>query len=233
MKGCLLIHGFTGSPYEVKPLAQYLEWHTNWNIYTPTLAGHGQNDLLHQTTYRDWIASAEQALQQASEECNELCLIGFSMGGLIASHLSSRYDISRLILLSPAVFYPNTSLFFRDMAETVQLFLQGKTREGGHFQQYKNKWKNTSLLSVWNFRRLVKELKPSLQQVHVPVLIIQGQKDTIINPKSAEYTYNMVQSAEKELVWLENSKHILCHDCDKDMVFQKVKQFLQPVSPTH
>lgn len=229
----MLIHGFTGSPYEVQPLAEYLRWQTNWNIYTPTLAGHGEEDLLEETTYEDWIASAEQALHIATQECEELYVIGFSMGGLIASYLASCYKISKLILLSPAVFYPHTQLVIKELAEVAQSFLQGKRTTKQYLEHYKIKWKTTSWQAVWNFRCLVKKLRPSLTQVQVPVLIVQGQKDFIVHPKSAEYTYNMVQSAEKEIVWLKDSRHIVCHDCEKDLMFQKVGQFLQPEYTFH
>ncbi|KPD00014.1 hypothetical protein LR69_01687 [Geobacillus sp. BCO2] len=40
MIGCLCIHGFTGSPEEVAPLADYLRERTDWVIETPTLPGH-------------------------------------------------------------------------------------------------------------------------------------------------------------------------------------------------
>jgi carboxylesterase len=63
MKGCLLIHGFTGSPYEISPLAKYLEAHTDWLIGTPTLAGHGSEKAsLKDSSWKDWIASAEEEL---------------------------------------------------------------------------------------------------------------------------------------------------------------------------
>ena len=40
--GVLCIHGFTGGPYEVQPIADYLEKNTDWKIVVPTLPGHGE-----------------------------------------------------------------------------------------------------------------------------------------------------------------------------------------------
>ncbi|WP_307396944.1 alpha/beta hydrolase [Bacillus horti] len=223
----MLIHGFTGSPYEVKPLASFLEQQTNWNIYTPTLAGHGQGDSIVETTYHDWISSAEGALKKASEENEELILIGFSMGSIIASYLASKYQISKLILLSPAVFYPSTQQFFKVMVEVTRMYFQDQLKAQSYIDRYRGKWKSTPFQAVWNFHQLVKQLKPSFRLIDIPILIVQGRKDEIVNPKSAQYIFNMVRSEEKELVWLEDSKHIVCHDCEADIIFNKVEQFLQ------
>lgn len=43
MIGCLIIHGYTGGPYEVDPLRVYLQKRTNWKIVVPVLEGHGEN----------------------------------------------------------------------------------------------------------------------------------------------------------------------------------------------
>ncbi|NQD52654.1 carboxylesterase, partial [Bacillus altitudinis] len=42
MIGCLCIHGFTGAPYEVEPLAEYLKQTTDWTVQSVTLPGHGE-----------------------------------------------------------------------------------------------------------------------------------------------------------------------------------------------
>src|SRR4051794_9655664 len=99
MIGCLCIHGFTGAPYEVEPLANYLQRHTDWKIVVPLLPGHGDTLSLKDSTCTDWIDCAEIALQKLFEECEKVYVIGFSMGGLIAAYLTARYSISKLVLL--------------------------------------------------------------------------------------------------------------------------------------
>ena len=62
MIGCLCIHGFTGAPYEVEPLAQYLKQKTDWNVQSVTLPGHGDELQLKGILYQEWIATAELEL---------------------------------------------------------------------------------------------------------------------------------------------------------------------------
>ncbi len=93
MTGCLLIHGYTGGPHEVEPLAAYLREHTDWDVEVPTLPGHGVNLELDNVTHTAWLAAAEDALKNMQEKADKLYLIGFSMGGMIAAYLASRHDI--------------------------------------------------------------------------------------------------------------------------------------------
>jgi carboxylesterase len=230
VKGCLLIHGFTGSPYEISPLADHLKQHTDWLIETPTLAGHGERASLSSSSWKDWIASAEHALQKMIEQCDEVFVIGFSMGGLIAAHLATTYPISKLILLSPAVYYIDTQRLMKEVSETVKAFFQDQSSAYKIIQRYKHKMRSTPLKSVMNFKKLVKELRSAFDNVEVPVLIIHGEKDNIAQPKGAHYVYEKVQSKEKEILFLKNSKHVICRDCESEIIFNKVDQFLHDES---
>ncbi|TXK89896.1 alpha/beta fold hydrolase, partial [Parageobacillus sp. SY1] len=91
MIGCLCIHGFTGSPDEVAPLAEYLQKRTDWVIKTPILPGHGKRLQLKGITYDQWFQAAERELQALMEICETVYVIGFSMGGVIAVYLAEKY----------------------------------------------------------------------------------------------------------------------------------------------
>jgi carboxylesterase len=233
VKGCLLIHGFTGSVYEIYPLVEHLKKETDWMIYTPILAGHGEEESLKEASWRDWIASAEVELQKMEEQCDEIYVIGFSMGGLIASYLASKYSITKLVLLSPAVYCINPQLLIRDISDMVRDFFKDQPSASNSITRYKHKIKNTPLKAVYNFRRLVKGLRPSIAKIKVPVLIIQGVKDNLVQPRGAQYIFDHVQSKEKEILYLKESKHMICLDCESDQILSKVDLFLKAQSYTH
>lgn len=227
MKGCLLIHGFTGSPYEVSPLAEHLETHTDWLIRTPTLAGHGDTkDSLKETSWKDWVTSAERELEKMVKRCEEVFVIGFSMGALIAAHLATKYPIAKLVLLSPAVYHMDAQRLVKEVSGTVKDFFHHQTSAIEHLQKYKRKLGSTPLKAVMNFKKIVKELRPVFGDIQVPILIIHGEKDNIAQPEGAQYIYNKVQSEEKEILLLQHSRHVVCRDCEIDIIFDKVEQFL-------
>jgi carboxylesterase len=226
MKGCLLIHGFTGSPDEVKPIATYLTENTDWLVRVPTLPGHGDGESLGSVTWQDWIKNAEEELLDLSHQCDELYLVGFSMGGLISAYLSTKFPIKKLVLLSAAVFYFNPEQIFKDIGNVLQQVVIEKRPLDENMKRYGSKWKTTPLTALFHFGKLVKELRPSIQDITVPILIIQGEKDDLVRPKSAQYIYERVRSEEKEILYLPESKHVICHDCELDQIIDKVDRFL-------
>src|SRR5690625_1697164 len=119
MVGCLVLHGYTGGPYEVAPLSSYLKENTNWYIHVPTLPGHGRNLELENIPYTKWISASEQALIKLKKEYDDIYIIGFSMGGMIGAYLAAKYRIAKLVLLAPSGKYLSWSQLGRDMFKFV------------------------------------------------------------------------------------------------------------------
>lgn len=226
MIGCVFIHGFTGSPYELEPLANHFA-HYDWRIYTPTLAGHGGDTReLAKANWQDWIHSAKEAVEQACQECSQVYLVGFSMGGLISAHLSVQYPVNRLVLLSASVYYPNP----RQMAQDITQVLRGGMASPGAkkaWTRYSGKIRSTPPRAVWQFRRLIYKLRPDISRVESPTLIIQGGADDLVHPKSPLYVYNHIASKEKQLHILPRSRHVICHDCEQAELIRLVDKFLR------
>lgn len=223
MIGCLLIHGFTGSPNEVEPLARHLE-NQGIRVVTPLLAGHGgDREAFRNSTWKDWIASAEEALIQLMQEVPRIQLIGFSMGGVIAAHLATRYEIERLVLLSPAIFTPNIRQLISDF---VDAYRSGEGWIPERFKGYAKKFTTVPIKPVIQFRKLVRNVRKDIPNVRVPTLIIHGNCDEVVHPRSARFIYDTIQSNEKLLHFLPKSRHIVCHDEEQDLVKELVLSFL-------
>lgn len=104
--GVLLLHGYTGSPWEVRPLLQIFD-DLGWSHALPVLKGHGTSvDDLEKTTWRDWLQAATEAAEWLAERCDRLHLVGLSMGGLLAATLV-QHDVGApwvsCVLLAPAL----------------------------------------------------------------------------------------------------------------------------------
>ena len=99
----LLIHGFLGSPKEMRPLAQALAAAgvTARGVCLPGFA----HDIARLQTVRatDWLAAARAAWQETREGAERATLVGFSMGGAVALRLAAETGIApdQLILLAP------------------------------------------------------------------------------------------------------------------------------------
>ncbi|WP_374722294.1 alpha/beta hydrolase [Peribacillus tepidiphilus] len=231
MIGCLCIHGFTGAPFEVEPLANYLRKHTNWKIVVPTLPGHGENASLKGIKYTDWVECAEKELLQLLKECEEVYLIGFSMGGMIACYLTSKYPVKKLVLLSAAAKYINPKRLALDMKDLITDLFYGKVKENEFYLRFKNKIMKTPISATLQFRNLVASYSKALKEVRVPTFIAQGKSDSIVPPKSAEYLYRIIPATYKKLFWVDEAKHLICHCEGKETLFREIYVFLTGEQP--
>jgi carboxylesterase len=226
MIGCLFIHGFTGAPYEVDPLANDIKEKTGWLVRVPTLPGHGVTLSLKGHTYNEWVEYAEQELLALMDEVDEVYVIGFSMGGVIASYLAAKYEVKKLVLLSAAVYYVNPKQILLDCKEMIRDLCQGNLQQNELYNRYKKKLLETPIRATFEFQKLVKKVKPYLNELTLPVLIIQGECDGIVPVKSAHYLYKTIPSKEKVLHLLPCSKHHVCHGEDYQDLKEYVETFL-------
>ncbi|MDL4840145.1 alpha/beta hydrolase [Aquibacillus rhizosphaerae] len=225
MIGCMFIHGFTGGPYEVEPLANYLREVTDWYVEVPCLPGHGETLQLDSVNYQQWVELAESSFKQVAEKCDKVYLIGFSMGGMIASYLASKYEVNKLILLSTSRKY----ISFRQMTIDIGRFaiegINGQLRSNKLFQHYMQKKGLIPVKAFIEFLKCMRFTKPHLKKIKCPVLIAQGIQDGMVPYKSVYYLDKEIP-AETEVIYYHDSKHHICLGDDKDTLIQTVYSYL-------
>lgn len=213
---CLLLHGFTGGPFEVRPLADYLNAR-GWVCDAPALPGHeGQLRELHRFPFRSWIQEAEAAAERLTAKYGPIDLVGFSMGGLIAAHVANRFPVRRLVLLNAAVYYVSPSRWVRNAK---------KVWKGERGRPAKEK-RDTPLGAVIEFMKLVRALKPELACVTTPTFVAQGEQDEVVHPMSAHYIAGQVRG-KVSLAMYPRSRHLICMEPDAPLLFRHVESFFQ------
>lgn len=99
--GALLIHGFMGTPAEMRPLGHALA-EAGISAHGVLLPGFGPDiERLEAMRARDWIQAAASAWEEVRKKHSPATLIGFSMGGAVALHLAAENPPDWLVLLAP------------------------------------------------------------------------------------------------------------------------------------
>ncbi|GGA84291.1 alpha/beta hydrolase [Ornithinibacillus halotolerans] len=227
MIGCLIIHGFTGGPHELEPLTNYLKTNTDWHISVPTLPGHGEKLALENANYKSWLETAEDSLKEIKEKYDEIYIIGFSMGGMIAAYLAAKYKVDKLVLLATAGKYLSFKQISVDIGYMLKDGLSGKLEQNKLFRHYKRKMGSVPFKANLEFLKLVRLTRKSLKNVDTPVLIAQGQMDNMVPYKTAYYLDKEIPSKKKEVVFFERSRHLICLGNDKDTLNKMVFEFLR------
>ncbi|MFD2132089.1 alpha/beta hydrolase [Pseudogracilibacillus auburnensis] len=224
--GCLILHGFTGGPHEVEPLQAYLNERTDWKIEVPVLKGHGEELHLDEVTHEIWLEEAQTALQQLKSVCDEVYVIGFSMGGMIAAYLAATEKIDKLVLLATARRYLSFKYLSQYIAEMIGDGFKGKLKENDLYLHFKSKFGAVPLKANIEFMKLVNHTKPYLKDITTPVFIAQGQKDEMVPFKAAYALDEEIGSEHKEIVFFEQSDHLICLGDDSKVLNKMIYRFL-------
>lgn len=202
--GALLLHGFPGTPAELRPLAEQLST-AGWTTYGPLLPGFGpQIPTLGQKTRHDWLAAARGTWQKIQEKHETAVLIGFSMGGALALHLATAHPPHFLVLLAPfwrfgswegsllpivkhfqKTFHPFAQANFADTAVRQQLseLMPDANLDDPEVQKQIRQEIQLPTKTIDEVRLLGKEAGQQASQVACPTLVLQGRADTVVLPR--------------------------------------------------
>src|SRR3546814_10304015 len=89
--GCLVIHGFTGNPSSMRPIADAIvaDGHS---VELPRLPGHGTTvEDMNTTSWADWTAEVEASYQRLAARCDHVIAMGLSMGGTLTAWIAAEH----------------------------------------------------------------------------------------------------------------------------------------------
>jgi len=221
----LFLHGLTGTPHEVLPLAQSLR--DRYHVLVPWLPGHGETpSALARTTWRDWAKAALDAFDRLARRRCPVHVAGLSMGACLALYVALERPARSVISMSAPLFLRDPRFqgirFFR--------FLQWRTRElaGGVLDTglVHQTYPTCPTKSLYELKQLGDEVTRRLTSLSAPLLVLQGRYDRMVPSSSAERLLERAGSAHKFLRWMEDSGHVLPLDRDRDLVGRVVRRFI-------
>ena len=231
--GVVLVHGFTGSPYEVRYLGEQLA-RAGFTVRAPLLPGHGTSlEDLDATTWKDWTEAVERAVDSMRVRCRRIAVVGQSLGGLLALHLAShRSDVACVASLAAPLWLEGLSA--RVATWTTQGALRGVRAipkfGGSDVRDKRAKRENPcypaiptkALGQLLEFFPIVKEALPRVTQ---PVLVLHAIQDHTAPVACAQTIAEATRAVRVRL--LPESFHLIAVDVERDIVAAEVTQFIR------
>ena len=189
-KGALVVHGFTGTPQSMRPLAQAFA-NAGYSVELPLLPGHGTTvDDMATTNFADWSAAVTRAYEQLAARCELVVVAGLSMGATLATHLTAHHpDIAGLVVINGAFAPPEPNV--REAIE--QLVAQGVTRIPGPGNdvadpsQTELAYEEQPPAQLLSLIDALTALADELPLVRCPSLVITSENDHVVQPVSSDY----------------------------------------------
>ena len=231
--GVLVLHGFTGNPQSLRPLAEALA-DAGYSVELPLLPGHGTavEDLIPKR-WSDWSAAAAAAYGALADTCPDVAVVALSMGGTLACWLAEHHpEIRALALVNPFIDPPAET--FRDVLRQV---LAGGTalapgvgsdiaKEGSQELAYPG----TPIEAVLSLFEGIDETAAELRRIDCPVLLLSSRQDHVVPSSSGDVLAASV-SGPVERVWLEKSFHVATLDYDAEEITERVLRFVGRILP--
>jgi carboxylesterase len=246
-RAVLVLHGFSGTPWEVRPIAEAFG-RLGCSVEAPTLAGHGAAlaDLA-RSTWRDWLSTAEAAVgrleaaaaRDGAGPAPPVAVVGFSMGGLLALRLARLYPqrISALAVISaPLRLRRLQVLGIRALARLPIDYprhprLAVPKLFGSDLSDPAMRAENPALnafplAALENLIDVMDTVRADLPSVRQPALVVHGRHDhTVPMDDSLELTGSLGSDVIERL-WLERSFHVVARDVERAAVLEAVTRFI-------
>jgi len=228
--GCLVVHGFTGAPFEMRALGEYLAGQ-GYTVLGPRLFGHATcPEDMHRSRWEDWAASVEDGWHMLKGATDRIFLVGLSMGGVLSLYTSAYLPVAGTVAMStPYELPPDPRL---RIIKYLWPFMPYALKAGSDWQNPKAEeehiaYPKHSTRSILELQKLMVEMRAALPHLTKPVLLMHSRKDGGVAPENMPKINAQVGSADKEMVWVENSGHVITRDLEKERVFQTVDDFIQ------
>jgi carboxylesterase len=227
-RGVLVLHGFTGSPHSMRPLAESLA-DRGYTVELPLLPGHGTaiEDLV-PLRWRDWSTAAAASFDALAARCGIVAVVGLSMGGGLACWLAAGHpEAAALVVINPLVHPIAAEL--RDGArglldagmETIDGVANDIALDGVDEYGY-DKLPIAAAMSLMDG---LEGVAASLASITCPTLVLTSRQDHTVTTDNSELVVATV-AGPVEHVWLEKSYHVATLDFDAALIEAETGRFL-------
>jgi len=206
----LLVHGFPGTPAEMRPLGEALQ-RAGWTVQGLLLPGFGPGiRTLVERRWEEWYAAVSQALAALRSRHGPVLLAGYSLGGAIALSVAADQPPDGLILLAP--FLWKQGLWRRLLEDVVAVLLppylrplllvdltRPQLRQGISSVFPRADLDNPTTRSAIRRAalplRLLDQIRRAGQKgyeaaarITTPTLVVQGDRDELVRPRGTRHT---------------------------------------------
>jgi carboxylesterase len=235
-RSVVILHGFGGSPLDVKPLAEALR-ESGFRLVIPVLPGEtkmtpaldrGEQSVAERVAWLEGLMAAE-----TERFGRKPYLVGFSMGGTVATIAAAAGTAERLVLVSPFYglpwgddFLTGLSRFFSPVVPLVPKLWKGKINDPAGYRLYSPGSYTVSLDAFLRLQELAEAARESVASLPpIPTLVIASPDDEVA---SYEVTAELFGGREgTELVTLPGSDHILFYDYAREEAVRRIRLFLE------
>lgn len=233
--GVLLVHGFAGNKNDLAEMETRLQ-QRGMITRNMALPGHGTTvrDLM-TVGWKDWTKAVRAELHALKQNCDEVFLVGHSLGGALALHTAAYEEVNGVVsMCAPIRMYPMTRFlvwagkFFTPFAPSFGEDIHD--REARHRYTHDGyAW--MPMRALESMMLYLPTLRAELARITAPALIMISTHDHVVPGRDGREIYRLIGSKDKHLITFYQSYHVIMKDRDREEVFARTIDFIMQHTP--
>ncbi|HTP15767.1 MAG TPA: alpha/beta fold hydrolase [Streptosporangiaceae bacterium] len=227
--GVLLCHGFTGSPYSLRPWAEYLA-SAGLSVALPRLPGHGTAwQEMARTRWEDWYAEVDRSFDSLRAQADEIFVMGLSMGACLALRLAELRGpaVSGLVLVNPSLTADTRLIYLAPVLKLVVPSVKGITNDIKKRPADELGYARVPVKAAATLPGLWRITRAHFGQVSQPVLAYRSTTDHVVGPASLALLRAALPPGQLEVEDLPDSYHVAPLDNDAQAIFTGSLRFVR------
>lgn len=247
-RAVMTIHGFLTDVNDFGRLYDYLDFYDE--VVPCEIPGHNGKTDFSKFTVESTLVEVTGCFDRLKRKHEQVDVIGFSMGGALASYLASTRDVNKCVLMAPANKYLNPRFvfdamkYYLELQQTTYKSTQGKL--GKKFSAVKESMRpyqrnmsaclklefdrilpNLNMHTYKVFRKLIEKINKTLDvspNVATPTLILRGNLDELVPKSSVDYLVKHFDNCRTEC--FEDIGHGMLFTNRDNVIIPKIVEFL-------
>jgi carboxylesterase len=236
--GILLVHGFTGSPASLRPLAELLA-ERGFAVELLRLPGHGTHfrEMI-RTRYDDWRAAARGGLADLAARTERVVAVGLSMGGTLLLDIlaeESALVAGAAVINTPVLDRQGLLVKLAPVLEYI-LPLAPASAAGMIHNDIKKPGMN-ELAYAWvptkagnSLVRAFPRVRGQLSKISCPMLVVYSRADHSVSPDNSKAILRLLGSKDITELVLDRSYHVATLDYDLPLIEERLTTFADRVA---
>ena len=231
----IMVHGFGGSPLDLKPLAETLR-DRGFKVVVPVVPGQIAAVFAYcrhrfsADRYLDWLENILAA--ETRHRGQRPFLVGFSMGATLATIMAARGLSPRVVLLAPYYrlaladgLMAASAAVARYLVPVVPRLIKVGINDPEGRRIYRPGTHLVCLRGFQHLRTLAECAEKQIVKIEVPILVMTATQDSVADSNSVHQLFQTLPSASVEQCGRSN--HALLYDADHQWVIERVVRFIE------
>jgi carboxylesterase len=233
----VLIHGFTGTPWELGPLIDAVA-SRGYAVNAPLLPGHGATPAaLSRSTWREWKRAIERTVDESLRVHERAIVLGFSLGSLLALTVGAARQhrgVIALGALGTALELVDFDQRALEIAERLGPFLpdinvpkfRGSDVRDPHSKRSNPAYMTQPLRAAREILKGQRETRAVLAGITLPLLVVHGRADDTTPLRASQSLVAACERATVDFRVFPRSGHLIGRDVESQQVCEAVLSFI-------